>query len=337
MKRFKHTAIALSLVLLGIFAAGAAFAAYPDKNISGIIAWGAGGGTDNASRALTPIAEKLFGGKVILQNKPGAAGALATTTVANMPADGYTLLYNAEGPAIYKVLGLGKYDYDDFEPICLMLYGIDVIAVHPSTPYKTLEDLLKAAKEKPKTIKLATTGTGGIPFVLASMFKSMKGAEFNMVGFDGDGSGITALLGGHVDAMPISMMGAGTVDLIKTGKLRALAIIHDKRVSQLPNVPAITEIYPEFKKKLPIGHYYGVFVKKGTPQPVVDTLRKAYMTAVKDPQFTDFIKRVNAIPLALTGEEAKKFIRKNQANVSWVLEDAGVTKVSPEKLGIPKP
>ena len=215
--------------------------------------------------------------------------------------------------------------------------GLGAAGINKDQEVVRVSSLLKAAKEKPKTIKLATTGTGGIPFVLASMFKSMKGAEFNMVGFDGDGSGITALLGGHVDAMPISMMGAGTVDLIKTGKLRALAIIHDKRVSQLPNVPAITEIYPEFKKKLPIGHYYGVFVKKGTPQPIVDTLRKAYMTAVKDPQFTDFIKRVNAIPLALTGEEAKKFIRKNQANVSWVLEDAGVTKVSPEKLGIPRP
>ncbi len=333
----KKRLIIASFVLVGLLVAGVASAAYPEKNLQGIIAWGAGGGTDNAARALTPVAEKDLGGKVILQNKPGAAGSLATTTVANMPADGYNILYNAEGIAIYKVLGLGKYDFRDFETICLMIFGIDVICVHPSTPYKTLDELIKAAKDKPKTIKLATTGTGGIPFVLASMFKSTKGAEFNMVGFDGDGSGITALLGGHVDAMPISMMGAGTVDLIKTGKLRALAVINDKRAEQLPDVPAITEIYPEFKKNLPIGHYYGVFVKKGTPAPIVEQLRKSYMKAVQDPGFNDFIKRLNGIKIALTGQKAEEFMAKNQSIVSWVLQDAGVAKVSPESLGIPRP
>jgi len=337
MKSFRKILVVASFALACVFAAGAAFAAYPDKNISGIIAWGAGGGTDNAARALTPVAENDLKAKVILQNKPGAAGALATTTVANMAADGYNILYNAEGMAIYKVLGLGKYDFHDFETICLMIFGIDVICVHPSTPYKTLDELLDAAKAKPKTIKLATTGTGGIPFVLASIFKAVNGAEFNNVGFDGDGTGITALLGGHVDAMPISMMGAGTVDLIKTGKIRALAVIDDKRTEQLPDVPAITEVYPDFKKNLPIGHYYGVFVKKGTPAPIVEQLRKSYMKAVNDPGFEAFVKRLNGIKIALTGKEAEDFMKRNQSIVSWVLQDAGVAKVNPSTLGIPKP
>lgn len=331
--------LALSVVFscLGLWLAAPSFAEYPDKNVNGYISWGAGGGTDNASRALTPLVEKIIGGKIILQNKPGAAGALATTLVANMPADGYSILYNAEGPALYKVLGLGKFDYNDFETLCLMVFGVDVICVHPDTPYKTLQDLVEAAKENKGKIKMASTGTGGIPFVIASMLRAMKGVEFNLVGFDGDGSGMAALLGGHVEAMPISMMGAGTVDLIKTGKLRALAVINDKRVEQLPEVPAITEIYPEFSKYLPIGHFYGAFVKKGTPQAVVDKLKAAYMQAVKDPAFVEFIKRLNGIQLALSGEEADRFLKKNQSNVTWLLEEAGVTKVSPAELGIPKP
>lgn len=330
-------AVILALLSLTALLAAPATAAYPDKNISGYIAWGAGGGTDNASRALTPLVEKLLDAKIILQNKPGAAGSLATTLVSNMPADGYSILYNAEGPALYKILGLGKFDYNDFETLCLMVFGVDVICVHPDTPYKTLDELVTAAKEKPKTIKLASTGTGGIPFVIASILKAMHGVEFNLVGFDGDGSGIAALLGGHVDGMPISMMGAGTVDLIKTGKLRALAVIYDKRVEQLPDVPAITEVYPEFAKYLPIGHFYGAFVKKGTPGEIVTKLRDAYMTAVKDPQFMDFIQRLNGIPLALSGEEAGEFLRKNQSNVAWLLQDAGVTKASPADFGIAKP
>lgn len=335
MKRSLATAAAiLFLMLQQVLPASAA---YPDKNINGYIAWGAGGGTDNASRALTPLVEKLLGAKIILQNKPGAAGSLATTLVSNMPADGYSILYNAEGPALYKILGLGKFDYNDFETLCLMVFGVDVICVHPDTPYKTLDELVKAAQASPRTIKLASTGTGGIPFVIASILKAMHNVEFNLVGFDGDGSGIAALLGGHVDGMPISMMGAGTVDLIKTGKLRALAVIYDKRVEQLPDVPAITEIYPEFAQYLPIGHFYGAFVKKGTPEDIVTKLRDAYMTAVKDPSFMDFIQRLNGIPLALSGEEAGEFLRKNQSNVAWLLQDAGVTKASPAEFGIPKP
>lgn len=338
MKSFKKMLIAVSFTLACLLMVNVAFAAdYPSKNISGTIGWGAGGGTDNASRALTPVAENDLKAKIILQNKPGAAGSLAATTIMNSPADGYNILYNAEGMAIYKVLGLGQYDFHDFETICLMVFGIDVICVHPSTPYKTLKELIDAAKAKPKTIKLATTGTGGIPFVLASIFKAVNGAEFNNVGFDGDGTGLTALLGGHVDAMPISMMGSGTVDLIKTGKIRALAVISDKRAEQLPDVPAITEIYPEFSKNLPLGHYYGVFVKKGTPAPIVDTLRKSYMKAVNDPGFNEFIKRINGIKIALTGKEAEAFMAKNQSVVSWVLQDAGVAKVSPETLKIPRP
>ena len=335
MKRFM--AIGFCAVAAFLLCSSAVFAAYPDKNISGYIAWGAGGGTDNASRALTPLVEKILGGKIILQNKPGAAGALATTLVSNMPADGYSILYNAEGAGLYKVLGLGNTDYSDYEPLALMVFGVDVICVHPDTPYKTLEELVAAAKANPKSIKLASTGTGGIPFVIASMLKAMQGVEFNLVGFDGDGSGITALLGGHVDGMPISMMGAGTVDLIKTGKLRPLAVMYDKRVEQLPDVPSITEIYPEFSKYLPIGHFYGAFVKKGTPQDIVDTLRSAYMKAVEDPVFTDFIARLNGIKIALTGDDARDFINKNQSNVTWLLQDAGVTKKSPEEFGIPKP
>ncbi|PIE54501.1 MAG: hypothetical protein CSA35_06040 [Dethiosulfovibrio peptidovorans] len=324
-------------LFLGLLVAAPVSAKYPDKNINGYISWGAGGGTDNASRALTPLVEKIIGGKIVLQNKPGAAGALATTMVANLPADGYSILYNAEGPALYKVLGLGTYDYNDFETLCLMVFGVDVICVNPKTPYKTLHELADAAKENAGKIRMASTGIGGIPFVIASMLKSMKGIEFNLVGFDGDGSGMAALLGGHVEVMPISMMGAGTVDLIKSGKLRPLAVVSDKRVEQLPDVPSIVEIYPEFSQYLPIGHFYGAFVKKGTPQSIVDTLKVAYMQAVKDPSFVDFIKRLNGIQLAISGAEADAFLKKNQSNVTWLLEEAGVTKISPAELGIPKP
>ena len=127
---------------MAVLIAQEALAAYPEKNIQGIIQWGAGGGCDGVSRAITPLAEKYLGKTIILQNKTGATGAVATTMVANMPADGYTLLYAAENPATYRVLGLSPLSFNDFEPIIIPVEGAVVICVNPETPYKTMKDLV---------------------------------------------------------------------------------------------------------------------------------------------------------------------------------------------------
>ncbi len=332
----KAAAVVAFMVLVLVLCVGAAFAAdYPTKNINGYISWGAGGGTDNASRALTPIVEQILGGKIILQNKPGAAGALGTTQVFNMAADGYSLLYNAEGGVIYKVLGLGQYDYSDFEPLVLMLFGTDVICVAPETPYQTLQELVEAARANPKKIKIATTGTGGIPFVILTMMSAMNEVEFNPVAFDGDGSALTAILGGHVEVFPASVIGTGVMDMIKTGKLRPLAVVAKDRLEQLPDVPAITEVFPEYEKYMPIGHYYGVFVKKGTPEDIVQKLRSAFAEGVKDPKFTDYIQRMNGTLLGLTGQEAQDFLNKNQSNVA--LRWRGPPRPLPLRSASPSP
>jgi len=335
MKKVLFGIIALAL-LFGCLGTPS-FAAYPERNLDGIICWGAGGGTDNTARFITPMAEQVLGKKIILQNKPGAAGAVGTTYVYNKPADGYTLLYGAESANTFKVLGISKIDYDEFEPIMLFLFGVDVICVNPNTPYKTLQEVVEAVKKNPKGVTMATSGTGGIPFVLASLMKKINNVEFNLVGFDGDGPGMTALLGGHVDMMPLSTIVAGVYDLIKTGKLRPLAVIHDKRLPNLPDVPAITEIYPEYKKYLPVGHWYGVFAKKGTPAEAVNTLTAAFTKAVNDPRFDEYVKGLNGIKLGLSGKEARDFINRGRSVISWVLYESGAGKVSPAEFGIPKP
>ena len=125
-----------------------------------------------ASFAVTPLAEKYLGKTIILQNKTGATGAVATTMVANIPADGYTLLYAAENPATYRVLGLSPLSFNDFEPIIIPVEGAVVICVNPETPYKTMKDLVEAAKKNSK-IKMGTSGTGGLPYVAGAMMKNL--------------------------------------------------------------------------------------------------------------------------------------------------------------------
>ena len=119
----------LLTVLFTALMAQAAFAAYPEKNLQGYIMWGAGGAMDNVARAITPMAGKELGKTVIMQNKTGATGAIATTFVNNLPADGYTLLFGAENPNLYKVTGLAKIDYADFDPVLLMMANVGVVVV----------------------------------------------------------------------------------------------------------------------------------------------------------------------------------------------------------------
>lgn len=324
---FLSVLLMLSLVSMG-------FAAYPEKTVQGYIMWGAGGGTDNFARAITPLVEKHLGGSIVLQNKVGASGALATTLVVNAPGDGYSLLYGAENPANYRVLGLSPLSFHDLEPITVAVEGAVVICVNPETPWKTMKDLVEAAKEN-KKIRMATSGVGGLPYVAGAMMKNIHGTDFNYIQFDGDGPGATAVMGGHADVMPLAL--STSVEYIRAGRLRGLAVLTTKRVPQLPDLPCITEVYPEYAQYLPWGPFYGVFVKKGTPADVVAKLSDAFTKAMAEPRFEEYVKNSGGFKNGCTGAEAVKFLDKFESTASWLIFNAGGAKKSPAEFGIPEP
>lgn len=329
MKKF---AVALLLVAL---AAGMALAEYPEKNPQGYIMWGAGGAMDNVARAITPIAQEHLGKTIVLQNKTGATGAIATTFVYNMPADGYTLLMGAENPNLYKVTGISEIDYDQFDPVLVMLANVGVVLVAKDSPYNTYADFIAAAKDG-KNIQMGSTGPGGLPYVATTMIQKIHNVKFNSIQFDGEGPCITALMGGHIDAVPVGLIAAAS--FIQSGAVKALATISLERIPNIPDVPCVMESFPnEYKSYLPWGAFFGVFVKKGTPKDVFDKLSDAYTKAYKDPRFDEFAKSMGGVKVGLSGEEATKFIKQNQAVACWLLHETGGTKVSPEKFGIKKP
>ena len=332
MKRFLR--VVLVTVLFSSFVTGYAFAAFPEKNIQGYIMWGAGGGMDGVARAITPLAEPYLGATVILQNRTGATGAIATTFVVNQPADGYSLLYAAENPAIYRVIDISSLSFNDLEPIIIPVEGTVVICVNPNTPYETMQDLVEASKKESK-IRMANSGTGGLPYVAAAMMKTLHGSEFNFIQFDGDGPGATAVIGGHADVMPLAL--STSVEYIRGGRLRGLAVLRSERVPQLPDVPAITEIYPEYAKFLPWGPFYGVFVKKGTPGDVVAKLTDAFLKAAGEQRFKDYVSSVGGIGVNLTGDAAKEYLKKFESTASWLIYESGGAKKSPEEFGISRP
>ena len=142
---------------------------------------------------------------VIMQNKTGATGAIATTFVNNLPADGYTLLFGAENPNLYKVTGLAKIDYADFDPVLLMMANVGVVVVPKDSPYKTFKDLIEAAKSG-KTVKMGSTGPGGLPFVATTMIEKVHGVKFPQIQFDGEGPAVTAIMGKHIDAVAVGLL-----------------------------------------------------------------------------------------------------------------------------------
>ena len=182
-----------------------------------------------------------------------------------------------------------------------------------------------------------STGPGGLPHTVGSMLNSVTKFQVISVPFDGEGPGMTALMGGHVDMMPVGSCAA--TESIKAGRLKALAVIDTEPLplQGFPNIPPITKEYPEFGKYLPWGPFYGIWVRRDTPEDVKATLTKAFKTAADNAQFQTLMKDRGNVMMNVSGAEADAFLKKWQSVTSWVLQDVGAAKVSPEKFGIPKP
>jgi tripartite-type tricarboxylate transporter receptor subunit TctC len=326
-------------IIAAILCLGAAQAVlaqtYPNKEIQGIIQWGAGGSTDVVMRAVTPHAEAVLGGKVVMQNVTGGAGAIALNRVADGAADGYTLLMGAENPLLYRVMGLGQKDYSDFVPINLIARGIPIIVARSDAPFNTFPEMLAHIKANPRSVKFGSTGPGGLPSVVTAMINAKHPMQVVSVPYDGDGPALTALMGGAIDVMP-AVLGAA-IENVRAGRMKAIAIMDTKANAALPNVRSVVETNPEFGQYLPWGPFFGVFVKKGAPPEIVMRLQAAYKTGAQNPEFLKLMDNRGFVMLNIAGKEADDFLSKWQSTTTWLLQDAGVTKASPAQFNIPRP
>lgn len=330
------SALALAAVLLPL--TGAAHAAYPEQDIHATIPWGAGGLTDLVARTLIPLAEDELGVSVIPHNRPGGGAVIGVNYVRQQRPDGYNLLVGTQDTTLYPVLDVADFAYEDFTPINVIGQGLVVIAVHPDSPHDTLGDLLAAIEAEPGSLRMGDVGTGATPHITHTILDAVTDFDLDVrkVTFGGDGPGITALMGEHIDFMPLSLPPA--VEYLKSGKLKGLAILAEERIDLLPDIPAVTEGLPEAERYLPWGTFQGIYVHKGTPEEVKATLADAFEAAVGSEAFTErYNSDFGGVTLNLRGDEAQEYIDRWQALTSWLLEDAGAAKVSPEELGIPRP
>jgi len=335
LSKFRKSAAALSL-FAGLTVSGVAQAdGFPEREILGVVMWGAGGATDTVARAVNPAAEEALGKSIVVLNKSGGAGAISTAYVNTAAADGYTFLYGAENPQLHPVMGVADLDYSSFYPVNILGRGVAVIAVPADSDYKTMEDLLADIKARPGEVLMGSTGPGGLPSTVGAIIGNAADFDVTAIPFGGEGPGLTAMLGGEVDFMPAGISAAA--EQVKAGKMRALAVVNPEPVDTLPDVPAITDALPAMGKYLPWGPFYGVFVKADTPDDVKAVLDAAFKEAATSEAFVTVMKNRGNVIMNISGDEAADFVKKWQQVTSWVLQDTGAAKVSPETLGIPRP
>ena len=329
IKRILSAAAVLGLT------AGVAAAEFPERELLGVVMWGAGGATDVVARAVNPGAEEALGQPIVVLNRAGGVGAIATAYVYSAPADGYTFLYGAENPQLHGVMGIGQLDYSHFYPVNILGRGVAVITVTADSAYATLEDLLADIEARPGEVTMGATGPGGLPSTIAALVGNVAPFDVIAIPFDGEGPGLTAMQGGEVDFMPAGISAAA--EQIRAGRLRALAVVDTEPVALLPDVPAITDTLPEIERFLPWGPFYGVWVRQETPEDVKATLVDAFQTAAGAPEFQELMENRGNVVMNISGDEADAFLTQWQQVTVWALEDTGAAQVSPEELGIPRP
>lgn len=330
-------AVMFLLITMTLAAAGSSeqnTVTYPDKDIEAVITWGAGGLTDNIGRNFMPLVEKRLGNsKIIIQNKPGASGAIGSQYVMSKPADGYTLLITTtEAAGVWNVMGLSDLDVSDFQPIILLSSLTPTCYVKSSAPWNSLEELITDAQSRPGKIIAGYAAPGSLGHVAGLLFSEYSDSKFKMVPFGGGGKVKAALLGGHVQVAfnpLISVMGD-----YKAGNVKILATFSNEPL--IDGIPALGQAQPQFSKVLPWGLMVMILVKKDTPASIVDKLTEAAKDALKDPKWKEFGDKYYIQTMGQTGNDFWDKINLWKSTTTWLLYDAGVAEKSPADFNIPR-
>jgi tripartite-type tricarboxylate transporter receptor subunit TctC len=289
--------IGLFLTLILVVSAPLQAAEFPTKEVQIIIPWAAGGATDLIFRALAATTGKYLGKAVIVVNRPGGAGAVGYTEAAQAKPDGYTLVSAITPLTILPHQVKTAYTYKNFEPIINVVSDPGMFLVRSDAPWKSLKEFLDYAKKNPDMITVGNSGAGGGVHLIALAFEKTAGVKFNHIPFAGGGPSVTALLGGHVNAVSVSPPEG--IEHVKAGKLKIIALFAEKRFELFPNVPTVKEQGVDFV----MGQWRGLVASKGAPPDVIKKLHDAFKKGMDDPVFQKNAKDM-AINLHYLGPEA---------------------------------
>ena len=260
---------------------------YPSRPVEILVPASAGGGTDVLTRAFAEAAKKHLPQPMVVNNKPGASGAIGMGEMINAKADGYKLCMVIVEITILPHLGLSKNTWEDFQPIARLNADPAAITVRSDAPWNTIEEFLVASKANPGSMKMGNSGNGSIWHLAHAALEDKAGVKFIAVPFQGAAPAVVALLGGHIDAVAVS---PGEVAAhVAGGKLKVLAIMSDQRLKGFEKVPTLRERNID----LSIGAWRGLAAPKGTPPEVVAILKAATRKAAEEPSFKESLDKLN--------------------------------------------
>jgi tripartite-type tricarboxylate transporter receptor subunit TctC len=295
---------------------------YPNRPIRMIVGFAAGGGTDLSARTMQPKLQQALGGSILIDNRPGAGGNLATEMAVRAAPDGYTLLMGtiaalAINPTIYRNLPFDP--ATDVTPISQAGSILNVLVVPVDRPWRSVEQLIAAARARPDTITYGSSGIGGAGHLAGALFDQMAGVKTVHVPYRGGGPLMTDLVGAKIDYAFSTAPTA--IPQIEGGKLRALAVPTLQRSSLMPNVPTVAETLPGYE----VGNWYALVGPRGLPAAIVEKLNAAMRTTLADPEVRAHLARHGVEPTPSSPEELARFIRDETAKWAPIVRATGAT------------
>jgi tripartite-type tricarboxylate transporter receptor subunit TctC len=296
---------------------------YPVKPVRYVIPFAAGTGNDIVGRLITDRLTRMWGQQVIVDNRAGASGSIGAAFVAKAPADGYTLLHCNIAPNGISVSLIDKipYQHSDFAPITRIGMPPNIIAVHPSTPFKTIRDLVNYARANPGQLSYAASTPGTSPHLTMELLKLRLKFDIVHIGYKNASQGTVDVIAGQ---LPINITNMPfLVAPIQAGQLRALAVASAKRQPLLPNVPTMAESgVPDFE----VNSWYGVCAPAATPVALLDKLNADLHAVMRIPEVERRLSELGMPPTPTTRDEFDKFMRAEIARWAQVIKEANIPK-----------
>ena len=312
------------LTLLTLLAAPALAQDFPNKPIRMVVGYAAGGPTDVIARLVAQDIQIALGQTVVVENKSGANGNIATEDVARAPADGYTIIVNTLSHNVNALLGAGKVKYDpvkNFAPVSLAVVLPQVLVVGPESRHATVADLVKAAKAKPGEISYGSAGNGGSAHLSAALLEVRGGAKMNHIPFRGNAPALTEVMAGRVDFMFYPMI--GVADRVTSKQLKVIGITSKQRHADFPGVPTMAEAgFPGFEDYVgPVGF----LAPAGIPAPALAKLSTTIRATLAKPAIQEKLRALGAVVVGSSPDEYRDWLKLDYDRWAQLIKDAKVT------------
>ena len=319
MKRRVWFAV-VAAAMLAIGGKAAAQSTFPTKPVHIYVPYPAGGGVDILARTLGDVVSRQWGQTVVVENRPGAGGVVASQALTQTPPDGYTLIVVASGHATNPFL-YPKIPYDtfrDFTPISLLASSPNILLVRADSPFKSLSDVIAQAKAKPGSLSFAHAGTGTSTHLAGELLTSLAKIDIEAIPYKGGAPAINDLLGGQI---PLSFNnGPESVGQLKAGTVRALAVTTAKRAPFLPDVPSIGEVVPGYDTEV----WWGLLGPGGMPRDLVEKLSHDFVAALNTDAVKERLSKLGAIPIGSTPQAFDKKIHDDYDKWGPIIQAAGI-------------